>query len=268
MKETYSCAFSTQRVRRPSRAVAPAAGRRATGSAKRARPRAPLLRLRSQKCGAASGRTAIASSSARRAARSRRAAPPRLVHRAGLAPLPAAVVAERIVALAHRLAEARPRRRARRSRAPPGCGARCRRRACRAVRLDARPMFSAVWLQSSFSITSWFSGSRAMRRARREGVLLELRVGHRLEDEADLGGRRAPGSRRRSAGSASPARGPCGRPTWPSSACPRRAPAGSRSSRSRPRRSGRRRAPCRCRRRCTSPAPRRSVGFRAYQSFM
>ena len=33
------------------------------------------------------------------------------------------------------------------------------------VPLDARPMFSAVWLQSSFSMTSWFVGTCAMRLA-------------------------------------------------------------------------------------------------------
>ena len=48
-------------------------------------------------------------------------------------------------------------------------------------------MFSAVWLQSSFSMTSWFVGTRAMRSRERERVLEERGVGHDLEDQAELG---------------------------------------------------------------------------------
>ena len=47
------------------------------------------------------------------------------------------------------------------------------------------PMFSTVWLQSSFSITSCVVGSSAMRSRERAGARLELRVGHDLEDQAD-----------------------------------------------------------------------------------
>ena len=47
-------------------------------------------------------------------------------------------------------------------------------------------MFSAVWLQSSFSITSWLVGTRAMRAASAVACARELGVGHDLEDEADL----------------------------------------------------------------------------------
>ena len=46
-------------------------------------------------------------------------------------------------------------------------------------------MFSAVWLQSSFSIWSWLIGTRAMRVRERHRVRLELVVGNGLEDQAD-----------------------------------------------------------------------------------
>ena len=58
-------------------------------------------------------------------------------------------------------------------------------------------MFSAVWLHSSFSITSWLSRQPRHALRERHRAFLQLVVGDGLEDQADLAPPRAPGSRRR-----------------------------------------------------------------------
>ena len=61
----------------------------------------------------------------------------------------------------------RTRRRGGRSRGPPRCGGRCRRRRCRAAGSGAGPARRAIWLTSSFIITSWLIGIRATRSSSR-----------------------------------------------------------------------------------------------------
>ena len=53
-------------------------------------------------------------------------------------------------------------------------------------RVCARPRCSAVWLQSSFSMMSWFIGTRAMRRASASACSEQHVVGDDLEDQPDL----------------------------------------------------------------------------------
>ena len=108
----------------------------------------------------------------------------RTVSQHRLKPSPRSVVTERVVALADGCRKPISPERATKSRPSWVCRAMPSKRVPR-VRLEAIPMFSAVWLHSSFSICSWLPRDLGHALGRRRERVLELGVGNGLEDQAD-----------------------------------------------------------------------------------
>ena len=158
----------------------------------------------------------------------RRPAPPASTTPSGAGSArPLAVVAERRVAVGDRGADVLHRAPGERRR-PRACGAPRRRAACRSAASSRRPICSIAWLTSSFIICSWLDGQQRDAPRQRQRRVVELVRRAALAGQAPLDRACARRARRRSAAAAWSARARAGRSTSPSSASPRRAPAGSR----------------------------------------